>query len=74
MGRLIVFTPFLIKSLKRSEETYWIYSVFYSSSFFFFLPKFCLDEFSVTAGRIVLKYGDKVDMDVPVFQNPKVGL
>ena len=31
---------------------------------FFFLPKFCLNEYSVTAGQIVLKFGEMVDMDV----------
>ena len=37
-------------------------------SLFFFLhfhpPSFCPDEFSVTTGRIVLKFGDIVDMNV----------
>ena len=32
--------------------------------FFFFPPKFCLDEFSVTTKRIVLKFGDMIDIDM----------
>ena len=31
---------------------------------FFFLPKFCLNEYSVADGQIVLKFGEMVDMDV----------
>ena len=31
-------------------------------------PKFCLDEFSVTTGKIVLKFGDMIDMDYEVLQ------
>ena len=37
---------------------------FFFFCFFFFLPKLCPDEFSVTTGRIVLKFGDMLDMDV----------
>ena len=33
-------------------------------------PKFCLDFFSLTFGRIVLKFGNMVDLDVK-FQNSK---
>ena len=33
-------------------------------------PKFSLDIFSLTTGRIVLKFGNMVDMDVK-FQNSK---
>ena len=62
----------LIKTPKRSGETYCFCSVFFLfflfffffCHFFFFPPKFCLDEFSVTTGRIVRKFWDMVDMDV----------
>ena len=51
VGRLIVFALFLI-------------ILFFFFHFFFFPPKFCSDKFSVTTGRIVLKFGDMVNMDV----------
>ena len=60
-GRLIVFAPFLIIPL--------------SSSLFFFPPKVCPAEISVTTGQIVLKFGDMVDMDVQQgFKILNVGL
>ena len=31
---------------------------------FFFLFKFCREEFTVTTGQIILEFGDMVDMDV----------
>ena len=80
VGRLIVLAPFLIKSLKRSRETFCFCSILFSSSFFFFFfvfffffffftffffpPNFCPYEFSVTTGRILLKFINMVDTDV----------
>ena len=54
----------LIKSPNRSGETSWFCSISSSSSLFsfFFLPKFCPHKFSVTTGRIGLKFGDIVNM------------
>ena len=40
------------------------FSFLFFLHFFFFRPKFCPDEFSVTTGLIVLKFGDMLDMDV----------
>ena len=56
----------LIKSPNRSWEAYWFCSVSSSSFlflyFFFFLFKSCPHKFSVTIGRIDLKFGDMKDI------------
>ena len=60
-----MFASFLLiifKSPKQSGKTYCFCSV--SSSSFSYLPKFGLAEISKTTRRIVLKFGDMVDMDV----------
>ena len=58
----------IFKSPKRSGETLFLLRFFVLFFFFFHLfffpPKFCPQEFSVTTGRIVLKFWDMVDMDV----------
>ena len=56
-----------IKSPQRSGDTYCFCCVsyyFFPFHFFLFAPKFCTDDFSVTTGRISLKFGNMVDMDV----------
>ena len=70
----------LIKSPNRSWEIYWFCSVS-SSSFlffcffiFFFLSKFCPHKFSVTIGRIGLKFGDMIDMIMKLCQKVTKGL
>ena len=70
----------LIKSPNRSLEIYWFCSVS-SSSFlffcffiFFFLSKFCPHKFSVTIGRIGLKFGDMIDMIMKLCQKVTKGL
>ena len=58
-------TKIIIKS--RNEVVRLIVFARFLLPFFpllFFPPKFCLDEFLVTTGQIVLKFGYIVDLDV----------
>ena len=56
------------ESPNRCEENYWFCSVSSSSFRFFyfflifFMPKFCPHKFSVTTGRIDLKFEDMIDI------------
>ena len=67
MGRLIVFPPFLLFLYSSS------FSSTFTSSFSFFLLKFCWEEFSVTTGQIVLIFGDIVDMGMKLYKRVSSG-
>ena len=62
----------VINSPKGSAETMFLLCFFLLFFFFylvFFPPQFCPNEFSVTTGRIVVKFGDMVDMDVKMCKS-----
>ena len=59
------FKSLFLKTVTIFWETYCFCAVslfFFLACFFFFPLKFCPDEFSVTTGLIVLKFGDMIEM------------